>query len=340
MRYKQWQRVEIKTNKGIMAGVAPVIISASRATDIPAFYSDWFFNRLHAGYCKWINPFNRTPQYISFHKTRAFVFWSKNPAPMLNRLKELDQRGLHYYFTFTVNDYTAEQFEPNIPSLNDRIATFKKLSVIIGKERVIWRFDPLLLTDDLDVDRLLAKIRKVGDALSPYTTKLVVSFADIAQYAKVKANLRRMGVAWRDFDYNSIEEIAQRLSALAHDWGISVATCGEQVDLAKYGIRHNSCIDGELLARLFPQDRELREFLGVAPVLSQDLFAGSPDIIGINARLKDQGQRQACGCIASKDIGQYDTCAHGCVYCYANASATLVMRNRRRHHSDAESICE
>ena len=120
---------------------APIIISASRSTDIPAFYAKWFFNRLAKGYCVWYNPFNKKPMYISFKNVKAIVFWTKNPKPILPYLKELDERGIHYYFQVTLNDYVKEGFEPNVPSVEQRVETFKQLSEMIGKEKVIWRFD-------------------------------------------------------------------------------------------------------------------------------------------------------------------------------------------------------
>lgn len=115
--------------------VRPVIISASRSTDIPAFYAKWFINRLKAGYCVWYNPFNQQPMYISFQNTKVVVFWTKNPEPIIEYLPELDKRGIHYYFQVTLNDYEQEGFEPNIPPLHDRIAVFRNLSEKIGKEK-------------------------------------------------------------------------------------------------------------------------------------------------------------------------------------------------------------
>jgi len=317
-----------------------VIVSASRATDIPAFYSDWLFNRLRAGYCKWVNPFNGKPQYVSFEKTRAIVFWSKNPAPLLDRLDELDRLGLNYYFTFTLNDYERENLEPGLPPLAERIATFKRLAARCGKERVIWRFDPLVLAGALTAKDLLAKIAKVGDALHSYTAKLVCSFADIARYRKVQANLRRSGIVWREFDPEGKAETARGIAQLARVWGIEAGACGEAADLSSCGLHRNSCVDGELLARLFEGDRSLGEFLGTPPYRTASLFNRTAGIeaADTNQRLKDTGQRQACGCIVSKDIGAYDTCPQGCVYCYANTSAASAEKKRAGHDARGEAI--
>ena len=133
-------KVKIVRDTGeVVDGVAPVIISASRSTDIPAFFARWFMNRLAKGYCVWYNPFNQQPMYISFEKTKVVVFWTKNPKPIIEYLPELDRKGIHYYFQYTLNDYEAEGFEPNVPSIDERIETFKGLSTLIGKEKVIWR---------------------------------------------------------------------------------------------------------------------------------------------------------------------------------------------------------
>lgn len=335
MAFGGWDRSDIETEPGtIEKGIAPLIISASRSTDIPAFYSEWFANRLKAGYCKWINPFNRKPQYVSFEKCRFVVFWSKNPAPMIPYLDLLDEKGIGWYFQFTVNDYEAEGFEPNVPKLDERIETFAMLSEKAGKERVIWRFDPLILTDKLQPFDLLAKVERIGNQIHSYTEKLVISFADISNYAKVKRNLGAAGVNWQEFSPEAIEEIAAGVSSLAEGWGLEVATCGERVDLEKYGIAHNRCIDDELMMRISGSDRNLATFLGYGNNLT--LFDGSK---GTGQHpLKDKGQRKECGCIVSKDFGQYNTCEHLCIYCYANTSAQIVQKNRNLVSPQGESI--
>ena len=161
------ETIEIITDHGeVRSAIAPIIISASRSTDIPAFYAKWFINRLKAGYCVWYNPFNQQPMYISFAKTKVIVFWTKNPEPMIEFLPELDKRGIHYYFQVTLNDYEKECFEPNVPALQHRIEVFKKLSDKIGKEKVIWRFDPLILTEQLTPRQLLTKSLSQGSKQS------------------------------------------------------------------------------------------------------------------------------------------------------------------------------
>jgi DNA repair photolyase len=336
--FKGWEKVRIKTKSGIQEAVAPVIISASRSTDIPAFYGDWFIKRWCAGYSKWINPFNQRVQYISFAKTRVIVFWTKNPQPFLKYLPVLDQTGVNYYFTFTVNDYEAEGLEPNLPSLEKRIETFKRLSEILGYERVIWRFDPLILSTKLNVERLLEKISRVGEELYNYTGKLVISFADISVYKKVRCNLAQF-IDWREFDIQSMIKIARGLQNLNKNWGLTITSCGEEIDLSEYGIYHNRCIDDELMIKLFPYDQVLMEFLGnQEPDGQGNLFPlEGKKMVPKYRQLKDKGQRKACGCIVSKDIGQYNTCMHLCRYCYANYSEKVVRANYARR-TEEESI--
>jgi len=335
MVFKGWEKAKIKTDEGEkQTGIAPLIISASRSTDIPAFYARWFANRLNAGYCKWINPFNRKAQYVSFEKARFVVFWTKNAGPMIQHLHLLDEKDIGWYFQFTVNDYEAEGFEPNVLKLDERIETFQMLSDIKGKERVIWRFDPLILTDKLQPTDLLGKIERIGNQIHGYTEKLVISFADISNYAKVKRNLKAGGVNWQEFSPETISEIAAGVSSLAKGWGLKVATCGESVDLEKYGITHNRCIDDELMMRISGSNKELAMFLGYDNNLT--LFDGRKT--QGQHPLKDKGQRKECGCIVSKDIGQYNTCRHLCIYCYANTSEQVVQRNLTVVSPHSESI--
>jgi hypothetical protein len=184
---KSWnKKIIINDENQEVEAITPFIISASRSTDIPSFFSKWFFNRLEKGYVTWKNPFNQKEQYISFNETKIIVFWSKNPRPIMPYLEELNKREIKYYFQFTLNDYEKENLEPNVPELENRINTFKKLSNLIGKEKVIWRFDPLILSDFITVDDLLAKIENIGNQIYNYTEKLVFSFADIGVYKKFK----------------------------------------------------------------------------------------------------------------------------------------------------------
>ena len=330
-----WKKEPIEINGRWEDAQMPVIVSASRSTDIPAFYPDWFLERLRAGYVKWVNPFNGVPLYVGFRRMRCLVFWSKNPAPLLASLDELDTLCPNYYFQFTLNDYEDEKIEPNVPPLERRIETFRHLAGRVGRDRVIWRFDPLVLTDELSVQDLLEKVERLGDRIAPHTSRLVFSFIDINAYRKVGGNLKDGGIRAREFTADEMCAVAQRIGVLAKGWKIAAATCGEIADLDRYGIEHNRCIDDRLLVKCFSHDRELMEFIGYDP--QGELFDTRSDAEREaserirHARLKDKGQRKACGCILSKDIGEYDTCPHLCRYCYANANDAVVMENWNRH---------
>lgn len=317
------ERVSLCTDSGeVVAAMAPIIISASRSTDIPAFYADWFLERLKAGYSVWINPFNQARYRVSFADTRMIVFWSKNPRPMLERLDEVEALGFkQYYFQFTLNDYMAEGLEPNVPPVAERIDTFRRLARRIGKERVIWRFDPLLLSGSLTVDVLLEKIASIGHELQGATEKLVFSFADIQAYRKVGKNLS--GTNCREFSSVEKRDFAKGLRDVVLSLGLEMATCAEDIDLSKYGIKHNKCVDDDLMVRLFHDDAKLMDFIGA----EYDMIDGWT----IKKSKKDKGQRKACGCVVSKDIGMYNTCPHLCKYCYANSSDNVVRRNYQKY---------
>jgi DNA repair photolyase len=344
-------KIQIKISTGeTLEAQAPVIISASRSTDIPAFYARWFIDRLRAGYVVWYNPFNRKPMTVSFQNAKVVVFWTKNPKPLIPFLKELDDRGIHYYFQFTLNDYEQECFEPNVPPLDERIETFKTLSGLIGKEKVIWRFDPLIVAPPQITPRdLLKKIWTVGNRLKGYTDKLVFSFVDIKAYRKVRNNLVKETSSFSKADIENAEltesqrtEIAEGLAKIrdrwnSEGWNISLATCAEQIDLDKYDIEHNRCIDGELMERIFSEDKDLVYYLSYGKLPDKNvLFANEPPSKQVN--LKDKGQRKICGCMISKDIGTYNTCRHLCVYCYANTSRESVLKNTSLHRDENESI--
>lgn len=306
------QTISIRNDNGTeVLAQTHLIISASRATDIPAFYADWFFRRLEKGYVRWRNPFSGHDSYVSFGNTRFVVFWSKNPAPLLSHLSTLKEREIGCYIQYTLNDYEAEGLEPNVPALTQRIDTFRRLVDILGFGAAVWRFDPLILTDRINIDTLLRKIAHIADALAGYAEKLVFSFADIESYKKVSHNLRHSGINYREWDEYSMREFALHLSTLNRDnWNFRLATCAERIDLSEYGIEHNRCIDPELISRLAPDDAVLQNFL---------YNAGA-----------DSGQRKACGCILSKDIGAYNTCSHACLYCYANTCPASAFANYKR----------
>ena len=308
--------IQIRTNAGEdVKAIAPVIISASRATDIPAFYSEWFFERLEKGYLIWKNPFNGQNSYISFHDTKFIVFWSKNPAPLLPYLDKLKSKGIGCYVQYTLNDYEVERLEPNVPNISFRIDTFKRLVEKLGKGNVIWRFDPLVLTENIGIDDLLLKIIKIGDTLKGFTEKMVFSYADIMTYKKVSRNLDIYGIKYKEWDKQLMLDFAKQISILnSKRWGFQLATCSESLELGEFDIKHNSCIDSDLIEKLSSNNLELQEYLKHVK--------------------RDSGQRKTCNCIISKDIGSYNTCPHLCRYCYANSSTNIVLSNYQKHKNN------
>lgn len=236
--------------------------------------------------------------------------------------------------------------------MESRVKAFKELSDLIGKEKVIWRFDPLILTKELTPRRLLTKIYHVGNMLKGYTDKLVFSFVDVKAYRKVQSNLVKETPYFTKEDVESaepqgvaMEELVSGLAKLREHWAqegwnLTLATCGEKVDLEKYGIEHNRCIDGELMERIFAEDKELVYYLRTGKLPEPDLFGTLPEIPETRKNLKDKGQRLVCGCMVSKDIGMYNTCRHFCVYCYANTSKDAVLNNKKKHNEDSESIID
>lgn len=346
-------KIQIKTDSGqIVVAMAPVIISASRSTDIPAFYAKWFFNRLAKGYCAWFNPFNQQKIYISFENCKVVVFWTKNPKPIIPYLHILDEMGIHYYFQVTLNDYIKEGFEPNVTSVDDRVEIFKSLSNLIGKEKVIWRFDPLIVTKEITPRELLTRIWRIGNKLKGYTDKLVFSFVDVKTYRKVQANLVKETNSFSKYDVETAEmnasqrqEIIDGLVKIRNawkqeGWNVSMATCAEGFDYESFGIEHNRCIDGELMKQIFADDEELVYYLHTLKWPERDIFGELPPLPQKEKNVKDSGQRKICGCMVSKDIGMYNTCRHFCVYCYANTSKECVLKNKNKHNNQSESIIE
>lgn len=346
-----WKKEPLPRENGeIVEMQVPEIVSASRSTDIPAFYADWFFHRLKVGYSAWTNPFNGVKGYVSYKNTRFIVFWSKNPRPLLPYLDYLRERNIGCYIQYTLNDYEKEGLERGVPSISERIDTFKQLVDKLGKGRVIWRFDPLLLTDDVTIDALLSKIERIGDQLQGYTEKLVFSYADILSYRKVKANLEKSHIPYHEWAEPQMLEFAERLAEMNKKWGYTLATCGEKVDLQQFGIEHNHCIDDALIIRFAYEDKKLMDFLKVKtfPMPSQDLFGNTEPLpsdaivlpnntYATHGDNRDKGQRLFCGCIVSKDIGEYNTCPHLCEYCYANTTKELALQNWKRHQEDTFS---
>lgn len=289
---------------------APLVISASRRTDIPAFYADWFMSRMEAGFCEYPNPFSQKPVHVDLTKAKCIVFWTKNPVPMFKHLKRLDDMGIKYYFQYTLNNYDDTGLEPELKCVEERIRDFQLLSERIEKEKVIFRYDPLILANGMRCADLMRRVLEVANKVCNYTEKMIFSFADL-DYQKVKLNLERKAIEVREFHDYEMETIGELLGKFGREAGIKVATCSERIDLSKNGIEHNRCVDPELILRLTDNDEEVARYL-----------------------MGNSGQRNLCGCAKSVDIGIYDTCVHNCAYCYATRSVELARANYGKHLSN------
>lgn len=278
-----------------------MIISASRRTDIPAFYSEWFYNRIREGFVLVPNPFN--PKMLSRVSldpavVDCIVFWTKNPAPMLRKLDRLE--NYKYYFQFTLNPYGSE-IENRLPSLRKRIETFKRLSEKIGREKVLWRYDPILTNEKYTVSFHREAFARIAEALKDHTEKCMLGFID--HYSHIRQAVGKFHI--QPLQTEEIREMAVSFRETASRHSLVLDTCTVKVDLSHLDIRAGLCVDKELVERL----------------------TGYP----ISAR-KDKNQRAVCHCIESIDIGTYESCLNGCIYCYAiKGNYNTAESNRRRH---------
>ncbi|MCC8035343.1 MAG: DUF1848 domain-containing protein [Rikenellaceae bacterium] len=271
-----------------------MVISASRRTDIPAFYSKWFFNRVKAGEVYVRNPFDkRKVSRVSLRREHVdFIqFWTKNPAPMLPRLRELE--GYDYTFHFTVNGY-GKALEPNVPQLPRLVETFAGLS---RHCKVSWRYSPIIIKDGFGVEEHLGNFSKIASCLEGLTDRCYISLLD--EYPKIRHLVRRYGL--RSPDENQQEIILAGVKSIAQNHGINVYSCAERKWQDKYGIVPGQCLD--------------------------------PAVVGRNAGIykKDPNQRPECACSQSVDIGGYSSCPHDCIYCYANRATGIPGGEYSRH---------
>jgi hypothetical protein len=264
-----------------------VIISASRRTDIPAFFGEWLFNRLKEKRALVRNPRNpgmvaEIPLDPGF--VECIVFWTKNPENFFRYIPQIDRLGYRYYFQFTLTPYDAV-IERNVDK--SRITEiFIELSKMTGREKVIWRYDPILTSDVFTLDFHREQFELLCGKLRPYTEKCVISFIDSYSFLKNEFTGNNISVLPEE----KIPDTAEMLSSTAKKYNMPLFTCCEKIDLERFGITHNKCVDDDLISRLFN--------------------------IKVTAA-RDPSQRNGCGCRVSRDIGAYNTCRHGCVYCYA-----------------------
>jgi len=290
------------------------LISASRRTDIPAWYARWFMNRVRAGFCDVPNPFN--PKQVSRVSllpgdVAAVVFWTRDPGPILDHLAELDDRGLPSIFLFTLLDY-PRALDPGTSPLDKRIDRFRHLSDAIGPDRVIWRYDPIYLSSTTDLDFHRRTFARLAEALRGRTRRCVISFVDV--YRKMEkrlAALEDQGLQPVEPGPETIARLVGDMVAEAEKNGMELTSCAETRNLEHLGVRPGRCIDAGYLSRMFDLHLPHR---------------------------KDPSQRKTCRCSVSKDIGMYDTCPAGCVYCYATGNLETARRRHRAHDPESLSL--
>lgn len=291
-----------------------MIISASRRTDVPAFYTPWLMNRLRAGSCLVPNPFN--PRQVSFVSLKpedvdVIVFWTRNSAPLLPYLQELDDLGYRYYFLYTVMN-NPRSIDPKSPALGASLESLRSLVKHVGPRRVIWRYDPILFTTMTGPKFHERTYGQIARALEGLTERSIISTVNL--YRKAKKRLERLGeegIQVVDCREDVLADMMRTLAHTAREQGMSIYSCAEARDLEPYGIRRGKCVD----------DRYIQSVFGIE-----------------GTHRKDPSQRKACGCVVSKDIGMYDTCLYGCLYCYATRSLETAKKNFERHDPDSPMI--
>ena len=275
-----------------------MIISVSRRTDIPRFFVPWFMNRIRDGYCLVPNPvYPKQGSRVSLKlkDVTAIVFWTRFPEALLPFLEELDSRRYKYYFQYTITGY-GKTYEKNAPSPESTIECFIKLSEHVGPERVIWRYDPIFFTADMDEAFHLSNFESISSKLQGKCEKIVISLLD--EYSKTIAAFRKEGIAYsgNPLQRESLPDFLKQLVLIAGDNNMSIETCAELADYGDIGINRGHCIDEKLISKLVNQPLKYK---------------------------KDPSQRQACGCMVSRDIGVNNTCLGRCIYCYATQQASI-----------------
>lgn len=280
-----------------------MIISASKRTDIPTYYSKWFVKRLQEGYVLIQNPYNKN-RYSKAILTReavdCIVFWTKNPQPMISNLSAIDDMGYPYYFQFTLTPYKKE-IEKGIPSKKELLSTFQKLSERIGSNRIVWRYDPIIINDEISISYHINAFKVMAKLLRGYTHRCIISFCD-----NYKSISKRLGFEIQyQLGKEDIYSIAQAFAQIAAENDMKIFTCAEPWELSTFGIAHAACIDKKMIEEILGKEID---------------------------SVKDKNPRPACGCIESIDIGTYDCCSNGCCYCYAIGTETSAKKNISLHN--------
>jgi DNA repair photolyase len=278
------------------------LISASRRTDIPAFYAGWFMERVRRGTASWVNPYSGTVATVSLEpsETAAIVFWTRNFAPLLKHLPELEDRGHRFLVHFTLTGL-PRRYETHVPPVRAAARQMHALAGRIGPDRILWRYDPILVTEETGRKFHLENFARLARSLEGATRRCTVSFAQI--YGKLRRSFTRYGLPLPAMEAGERRSLAGELAGIAAERGIAMKACCND-DLLQARVTKARCIDAEEIASLWP---ELRFAAAAGPT------------------------REQCGCSRSCDIGAYDSCLHGCVYCYATKDRETAGSRRRRH---------
>ena len=275
-----------------------MILNTGLRTDIPGFFSEWFYNRIEDGFVYVRNPYAKNQIYsyrLDPELIDCIIFCTKNPKPMFENLEKIDK--FNQYWHITITPYEKE-IEPNVPPMNDVLESFKYLSKKLGKENVTLRYDPIFINEKYTLEKHIESFEYIINSLSGYTTEAIISFIDL--YEKTKRNFPQA----REVTKDERLKIGKEFARIGNENNIRIKTCVEGTELDKFGIDSSGCMTKEVIER----------------------------VINKNLNIPKQKARNGeCYCLLNNDIGEYNTCDHGCLYCYANSNKRLVKRNLKLH---------
>ena len=295
-----------------------MIISASYKTDIPTFYGEWFMNRLAAGYCKMVNPYGGQVYTVDLRpeSVTGFVFWTKNIGPFLKYLPEIREQGYPFMVQHSINGYPRE-LEFRVINYVHTCEAMQQLARAYGPDVAVWRYDPIVFTSLTTLDWHRHNFATLAQALAGATNEVVISFAQV--YKKTRRNMdwaaREFAFSWAEHEATMQEHgraLAIEFAHIAAEHGMLLKVCSQAAFLLPGVVVEARCVDAERLERI----------------------AG----ISLQGKIKLQGNRKECGCFASRDIGAYDTCPHGCVYCYAVQQRDTALRRFKEHDPHGEFL--
>lgn len=286
------------------------VVSVSRRTDIPAFYTDWFINRLHEGYVLYPLPWSDKLKYLklSAETVNCFVFWSKDYSKLIPYLHLLDSKGYKYYFHFTINNY-PDTLEKHVVQFKEALKQFYKLVEHTSCDHVLWRYDPIITTKDFNTNYHLYNFESIASELKGHTRKCYVEFVDL--YRKVEINFDRQKFPYTPYTQDQKFQLVSKMATIAKKYDIDVYACCDD-SLVKENVLKASCVDAKLIEK----------------------------ITGNIPTIKQAPTRKECGCFQSVDIGEYGSCLHGCLYCYATDNIATAQRFYHAHNPASPALSE